>query len=286
MSISWYPGHMHKASKEMAKLISQIDMMIEVLDARMPLASSNPRLRELRGPRPCLHILNKADLADPVLTGQWLAWFNRQPGSHAVATDPQTSLKTADLVRHGQRLLQQQGRTKPKDRYQILIAGIPNVGKSTIMNRLLGRKVAKTGNEPAVTKGQQRIRLQDGWYLYDTPGLLWPRLEDQDAAYRLAMAGAIRNTAMEFEDVAFFAAELLQREFPQVLRDRYDIENPPADVEALLTLIAARRGCLRKNGQPDWHRVSERLLQDYRSGQLGRLTLERPPAPDSAPPPG
>ncbi len=279
MSISWYPGHMHKANKEMAKLMGQIDMMIEVLDARMPMASSNPRLRQLRGDRPCLHILNKADLADPVLTGQWLSWFNRQRGSHAVATDPDSSLKPADLVRHGQRLLQQLDRAVTRNRHQILIAGIPNVGKSTIMNRLLGRKVARTGNEPAVTKGQQRIRLQEGWYLIDTPGVLWPRLEDQEAAYRLAMAGAIRNTAMEFEDVAFFAAELFLRDFPARLKQRYDIDELPDDVESLMTLIAARRGCLRKNGQPDWHRVSERLLQDYRGGQLGHLTLESPPPP-------
>jgi len=186
-------------------------------------------------------------------------------------------------VRHGSRLLEARDRPDTAHRYQLLIAGIPNVGKSTVMNRLLGRKVAKTGNEPAITKGQQRIRLQDGWYLIDSPGVLWPRLEDQDAAYRLAMAGAIRNTAMEFEDVAFFAAELFLRAFPGVLRERYGLEVLPDDVETLMTRIAARRGCLRKNGQPDWHRVSERLLQDYRSGQLGRLTLESPPPPQPPP---
>lgn len=266
---------MHKANKEMARLMDRIDMMIEVLDARMPRASSNPKLRALRGTRPCLHILNKADLADPELTRQWLDWFNRQPGSRAIAADPDTALRPADLVRIARQLLGEEEQSGRR-RHQLLIAGIPNVGKSTIMNRLLGRKVAKTGNEPAVTKGQQRLRLQEGWYLIDTPGVLWPRLEDQEAAYRLAMAGAIRNTAMEFEDVAFHAGELFLRDYPEALQSRYQLDPLPENTETLMEQIAARRGCLRKNGQPDWHRVSERLLQDYRSGQLGRLTLEQP----------
>jgi len=278
MPISWYPGHMYKANKEMARLIKQIDVVLEVLDARMPAASRNPLLQKLRAERPCLHVLNKADLADPLLTKQWLSHFNRQPRSRAIATDHRSRLDKTDIIRECEILLAQTtpgGQLSARKR-QILIVGIPNVGKSTLMNRILGRKVAKTGNEPAVTKGQQRIRLSDNWYLYDTPGVLWPKLEDQQAAYRLALAGAIRNTAVEAEDVAFAAAEILARDFPHALQQRYQLEAVATDAETVLSDIAARRGCLRKNGQVDWHKVSTLLLNDYRSGQLGRMTLESP----------
>ncbi len=297
MPISWYPGHMYKANKEMQQLIRQIDVVIEVLDARMPAASANPLLARMRQDKPCLHILNKADLADAEATREWLEWFNSRPGNRAIATDHDSELNAGLIIGICEQLLKtgaadRQAEPDPdadaddtqarpgRRKRQIMITGIPNVGKSTVMNRILGRKIAKTGNEPAVTKGQQRIRLGEHWYLHDTPGVLWPKLEDQDAAYRLACAGAIRNTAMEYEDVAFFAAEWLLADYPQQLRERYQLDELPGTAEALLELIAARRGCLRKNGQPDWHKVSERLLQDYRSGQLGRMTLERPPTGD------
>jgi len=279
MPINWYPGHMHKANKEMARLINDIDVVLEVLDARMPAASSNPRIREIRGDKPCLHILNKADLADPDHTHTWLSWYNRRPGSRAIASDHRNSPDKTDIIRECEILLARQAADGqlPSRKRQIMIVGIPNVGKSTLMNRILGRKVAKTGNEPAVTKGQQRIRLSDNWYLYDTPGVLWPKLEDQAAAYRLACAGAIRNTAVEAEDVAFFAAEMLARDFPETLQQRYQLEQVAADAETTLADIAKRRGCLRKSGQVDWHKVSTLLLNDYRGGQLGRMTLELPP---------
>ncbi len=283
MPINWYPGHMYKATKEMARLVNDIDVLLEVLDARMPAASCNPKVHELRADKPCLHILNKADLADPQRTHDWLNWFNSRPGSRAIAADHRHNPSKTDIIRECEKLLVRQSDDGqiPARKRQIMIVGIPNVGKSTLMNRILGRKVAKTGNEPAVTKGQQRIRLSDNWYLYDTPGILWPKLEDQQAAYRLAVAGAIRNTAVDAEDVAFFAAELLAREFPETLLQRYQVQCETTDAETVLTNIAQRRGCLRKSGQVDWHKVSTLLLNDYRSGQLGRLTLERPPEAES-----
>ena len=161
-----------------------------------------------------------------------------------------------------------------------MIVGIPNVGKSTIMNQILGKKIARTGNEPAVTKGQQRVRLNDNWYLVDTPGVLWPRLEDQDAAYRLALSGAIRNTAIEFTDVALFSAQLLLEQFPHQLQQRYDLPSLPATGEGFLQQLAQARGCLRKDGDIDWNKVSELLIHDYRAGRFGLMTLERPPLQD------
>lgn len=308
MTISWYPGHMFKANKELAKLMQQIDIVIEVLDARMPYASSNPLMHKtrLRHHKPCLHILNKADLADPASTRAWLKYLNSQPGSRAIANGKDSLLSTDLIVGACQRLVDEQALMPVKEsvrgsesdesdsdpltdsdpkperyrqrKYNAVIAGIPNVGKSTLMNQIIGRKLAKTGNEPAVTKSQQRVKLNDQWYLFDTPGVLWPRLEDQQAAYRLAAAGAIRNTAIVFEDVAMVAAEFLLRDFPQALKARYKFTELPDNAEDFMIELANKRACRSKSGSIDWHRVSEILLHDFREGRLGNLTLEQPPA--------
>lgn len=304
MAISWYPGHMHKANKEMAAIIKKIDVVVEVLDARMPHASSNPLLKEMRQGKPCLRILNKADLADPAITRQWLAWFNREPLTMATTSSKDNRIGAKDVVFLAGKLIRQANAGKQADKtdrpassgnadldalrawkqenkkQHIMIVGIPNVGKSTIMNQILGKKIARTGNEPAVTKGQQRVRLNDNWYLVDTPGVLWPRLEDQDAAYRLALSGAIRNTAIEFTDVALFSAQLLLEQFPRQLQQRYDLPSLPATGEAFLQQLAEARGCLRKDGDIDWNKVSELLIHDYRAGRFGPMTLERPPLQD------
>lgn len=272
MTISWYPGHMFKANKEMAKIIKEIDVIIEILDARMPAASANPLLRKMRGSKPCLQILNKADMAQPEITREWLKYLNAQPNTRAIANGNDLRLPASAIVNQCELLISLE---RPRKR-QAMIVGIPNVGKSTLMNQIAGRKVARTGNEPAVTKGQQRIRLSDDWYLLDTPGVLWPKLEDQQAAYRLACSGAIRNTAMEFEDVAMFAAEFLLRDFPDRLRDRYGLKELPGTAEALLEKLAVSKA-YTKGGHVDWHRISELLLNDFRAGKLGRITLERPP---------
>lgn len=276
MKINWYPGHMFKANKELAKLMQQIDVVIEVLDARMPAASANPMLEGMRSKhhKPCVHVLNKADLADPKATAAWINYFNSKPGSAALINGKDQLLSVENLLWQCQRLVGQEQR-----KYNAVICGIPNVGKSTLMNQIAGRKLAKTGNEPAVTKAQQRIKLNDQWYLFDTPGVLWPKLEDQDAAHRLACAGAIRNTAIVFEDVAFYAAEFLLRDFPDSLKNRYGMDTLPDDAEQFMTELAGKRGCRGRYGGVDWHKVSEILLHDYREGKLGRLTLEPAPPP-------
>ena len=276
MTISWYPGHMRKASKELAKIMRKTHAVIEILDARIPAASSNPLLASIRGQIPCIKVLSKADLADASITRAWRSYFNAQDGCLCLLNGLDNKLSAVDVISAADRLLRHSRDQLPAKR-QLVIVGIPNVGKSTLLNQIADRKIAKTGNEPAVTKTQQRVRLDEKWYLVDTPGLLWPKLEDQTGAYRLACTGTIRNTAVEAEDVAWFVAEWLLREHRQALSDRYQLHASIEKPEQLLQSIAESRGCIGKGGRPDWHKTAETLLNDYRSGKLGRFSLEHPP---------
>lgn len=275
MTISWYPGHMHKARKQLTEAMRNTDVVVEVLDARVPQASANPLLAELRDQLPCIRILNKTDLADPRLTALWHKSLVGQQSTRCLLNGNDRQLTRAELMIACRELVEETD--DPARTYQVLITGIPNVGKSTLLNQILSRKVAKTGNEPAVTKGQQRVKLEDGWFLVDTPGMMWPKLEDQQAAYRLACLGTIRNTAIDLEDIGWFAAEMLLRDFYPLLENRYKLKSKPSETEELLTLLARTHGCLSRGGSVDWHRVSELLLDDLRSGRLGRITLESPP---------
>ena len=264
---------MYKAKKEMAKTIQKMDVIIEILDARLPHSSANPMLQEMTKGTPRLRILNKADLAIPQITQSWQHYFNQQSNCQALINSLDKKLKSSEIVSKCQYLV---SCMPPKKKYQGMIVGIPNVGKSTLINQILQRKVAKTGNEPAITKSQSRIKLSDKWTMSDTPGVLWPKMEDQLVAYRLASTGAIRNTAIESEDIALFVAEALQADFPDLLRSRYQLTEVPDKGEAILEAIALRRGCVGRNLRIDWHKVSELLLNDFRSGKLGRISLEKP----------
>lgn len=275
MAISWYPGHMHKAVKELTKLMQGIKVVIEVLDARTPQSSSNPMLASIIEERPRIKILNKADLADPETTELWQAHFNSFKDCICVINGTDNQLSPNSLVESAKRLIKATG-TESKSNKQLVIVGIPNVGKSTLLNHFAGRKVARTGNEPAVTRGQQRVKLTEGWYLVDTPGLLWPRLEDQEAAYRLAVTGTIRNTAVEADDIAWFAAELLLEKYRERLVGRYEIDEQVFNAEDLFNFIASTRGTLTKKGRPDMNKTAVLLLNDFRSGRLGRFSLETP----------
>lgn len=274
MAIQWFPGHMHKARVEMAELLPKVDLVIEILDARIPYSSENPMLEELRGDKPFLKILNKSDLADDQWTSAWKAHFEKQRSVRARAV---TTSEPSQIRRIADDCLKmfpdKQGIGK---QVTAMICGIPNVGKSTLINILAGRKVAKTGNEPAVTKGQQRINLRNGVRLFDTPGVLWPNLANENGGYRLATIGSIKDTAMEYEDVAYFAVTYLLDVYPDRLAERYKLEEtPPAPLEAL-DVIGKKRGCLNKRGIVDYERVAKILLTELRAGKLGRLTLETP----------
>jgi len=276
MTLSWYPGHMHKASKELAKIMRKTDAVIEVLDARMPQSSCNPLLAQIREQRPCIRILNKSDLADNQVTSTWAQYFSKLDNSACLINGHDKKISRSDLIRTVKKLISNIDNTT-LIQGQIVIDGIPNVGKSSLLNQLADRKLARTGNEPAVTKGQQRVKLEDGWYLIDTPGMLWPKLEDQDSAYRLAIAGTIRNTAVEAADIAWFLAELLLTDYPERVASRYNFESANKDPEELFIAVAKLRGSLGRGGKPDMNKTAEILLNDFRSGKLGKFSLEAPP---------
>ena len=274
MAINWYPGHMHKANKDMTEALPQVDLIIELLDCRLPYSSQNPAIAELGKDKPCIKILSKSDLADPAITALWQNYCER-------TASVKTLLTTLDQPDKAQKLLNlihklAPARPKAGSKLLAMITGIPNVGKSTLINAVAGRKVAKTGDEPAMTKGLQKIKLSDGVVGLDTPGILWPKIHNENSAYRLAASGAIRDTAMEVEDVAFYLSNFLLQHYPQLLQARYELDALPRSEMEFLELAGARRGCLRGGGHVDLEKISSILVSEFRGGKLGRITLETP----------
>ena len=276
MTIQWFPGHMTSARKKAAETMALTDVVIEVLDARLPEASRNPMIEELRlhRQRPCLKILNKADLADPQVTSAWLAYYNNQQGVKAVALSCKKASDVAKVTGLCRSLAAHRGtHLKP---LRMMIIGIPNVGKSTLINALLKRRVAKVGDEPAVTKAQQRVDLGPTMTLIDTPGMLWPKIEHPGDGLMLAASHAVGNNAMIDEEVATFLADVLVLRYPGLVAGRYGFAMAGLDGVGVIAAVAKRRGYLQKGGAPDLEKAALTLLQDYRSGVLGRISLETP----------
>lgn len=274
MLIQWYPGHMHKASKEVKEILPQIDLIIEILDARIPFSSQNPMLAALRGDKPCIKVLSKSDLADPEITQQWQSYLEQEQGVKTLALSIEQPEKMRQLTELCHRMLPNKiGSDKP---IHTLIMGIPNVGKSTLINMLAGRMIAKTGNEPAITKTQQRIDIGNGIILLDTPGMLWPNVDNKNSGYRLATTGAIKDTAISHDSIAFFAAEYLLQHYPDLLQTRFQLDVIPANEQELMDIIGRKRGCLRSGGRIEMDKVSKILLAELRAGTIGRISLETP----------
>ena len=273
-SIQWFPGHMHKARKEIEEAIPRIDIIIEVLDARIPFSSENPMIRRIRKDKLVIKVLNKRDLADPEMTALWLAHLEKEQGVKAIAITTNEISEVNKIMELCQKLVPH--RTDMGKQIRTIIMGIPNVGKSTIINTLIGRVVAKTGNQPAVTRQQQRINLPNGIVLSDTPGILWPKVENPHSGFRLAATGAVKDTAMEYDEVAFYTVEYLAKAYPEQLKKRYQIESLPTNDVELMEAIGEKRGCLRSGGRIDLHKASEILINDLRNGALGPITLEHP----------
>ena len=275
MRINWFPGHMNKARRLIGETMPKVSLVIEVLDARLPHSSENPLVPELRGETPCIKVLNKRDLADPDATARWVRWLERERNVRALPLsrdEPELAYGIMDLGRE----LVGDARWTRAGGVRAMILGIPNVGKSTLINTLAGRKVAKTANKPAVTQEQQKVRIDAHLSLLDTPGFLWPRLDPPECGYRLASSGAIKDAVLDLEDIAWWLAGELRTRYPAELKARFDLDELPEDTEELMVEIAMRRGARGRKGRMDMHKVSEILIGEFRSGKLGRISLETP----------
>jgi ribosome biogenesis GTPase A len=276
MSIQWFPGHMNAARKKAAESMEKIDLVIEVVDARLPQASANPMIEQLRKARqrPCLKILNKSDLADPEATKAWIAHYSAQKDVFAVALSCKKPSDVAKVPGFAMKLAPHRGTAlKP---LRMMIMGIPNVGKSTLMNALLKKRVAKVGDEPAVTKTQQRLYLGNNMVLIDTPGMLWPKIEHPTDGLMLAASHAVGINAVIEEEVATFLAEILLQRYPQLISARYGFPTDGIDAVSVIEGVAKRRSFRLKGGEPDYEKAAHTLLIDYRSGALGGISLETP----------
>jgi len=276
MTIQWFPGHMNAARRKAAEKMASSDLVIEVLDARIPEASTNPMVHELRNARqrPCLKLLNKADLADPEATRAWLEHYNRQEGVKAVAISCRKPSDVAKVPALCQQLAPH--RNDGTKRLRMIIMGIPNVGKSTLLNALLKRKVAKVGDEPAVTRMQQTFDLGGYMTVTDTPGMMWPKIEYDSDGFMLAVCHAIGRNAVIDEEVAIFLLDCLSRDYPSRLVERYGVAPDRMDAPEVLESIGRRRGCLVKGGAIDLEKASRIVLNDFRQASLGPISLETP----------
>ncbi len=290
MAIQWYPGHMHKAQKEIKQALPSVDLIIEVLDARIPYSSANPVIADMsvfKGmEKPVIKLLNKTDLADPKLTQAWREHFEAQENVKALPVMGQEVATLSKIIELAKKLAP--ARVDKGANVRAMIMGIPNVGKSTIINGLSGRKIAKVGNEPAVTQRQQRIDLEGNVTLFDTPGILWPKIENKHSSLRLAISGAIKDTVLDYDEIAYYLVEYLNQYYPNLLQAHYQIKDEVDDqlqqpwldedsaILAIIEAIGKKRGCLVGGGRIDLDKVCKIIIKDYRQAILGNITLESP----------
>jgi len=278
MAIQWFPGHMKVTKNAITERIKTIDVVIELLDARLPGSSANPMLAQLTGKRPKLKVLNKQDLADPARTAEWLAWYNAQPATQAIGLDASEKTPALRLLAACRQLAPNRGgMDKP---LRLLICGVPNVGKSTLMNTLAGRKAAKTGDEAGVTRVEQRINLASDCYLFDTPGMLWPKIIVEKGGYHLAASGAVGRNAYDDEEVALELLNSLKGHYAALLAARYKLDDLDTIAtrhdDELLAEIGRKRGAVMTGGRVNLAKAAEIVINDFRSAALGRITLESP----------
>ncbi|MBS4189211.1 ribosome biogenesis GTPase YlqF [Bacillus sp. FJAT-49705] len=280
MTIQWFPGHMAKARRQVTEKLKLVDIIYELVDARIPYSSRNPMIDEIIQHKPRIILLNKADMADKEKTKQWVKYFNEQ-GLKAIAINSQAGQGMKEIVAASQEILKEKfDRMKSKGvkprAIRAMIVGIPNAGKSTLINRLAKRNLAKTGNTPGVTKAQQWIKVGKELELLDTPGILWPKFEDQEVGLKLALTGAIKDTILNLQDIAIYALRFLEKSYPERMKDRYSLEVIPEDIVELFDEIGKLRGCLMGRGEIDYDKVTELIIRDFRTEKLGPITLEKP----------
>lgn len=279
MNYQWYPGHMTKAKRMMQEDIKLIDLVIEIIDARVPLSSRNPDIDELGKNKARLIILNKSDLADEKKNDAWAAWFQGK-GCFTAKVNARSGAgmkKIQDTIQEAckEKIERDRKRGIMNRPVRAMVVGIPNAGKSTFINTLAGKACAKTGNKPGITKGKQWIRLNKNIELLDTPGILWPKFEDQLVGLKLAVVGSIKDELLQSEELAMWLIAYLRKEYAGLLTERYQIEEDGTDLE-ILERIAQSRGCRLKGNLPDYPKTAALIVEDFRSGRLGRITLERP----------
>jgi ribosome biogenesis GTPase A len=286
MTIQWFPGHMTKARRQIEDKLKLIDVVIELLDARIPLSSRNPMIDDILKDKPRLVLLNKADLADPGVTAAWVAYF-KASGLDALPIDAVSGNQIKEIVPRCKVLFKHKIDAQirkgiiPRS-VRALIVGIPNVGKSTLINRLAGKKIAATGDKPGVTKGQQWIKMGTEMELLDTPGILWPKFEDQNVGLRLAATGAIKEELLHADEIAFFVIRYLSEHYPNFLTERFAIETMPLDLSdvneivKVMESIGRKRGIVQSGGRIDLDKTSMVILRELRAGKMGRISLEEP----------
>ena len=277
MNVQWYPGHMTKAKRQMQEDIKLIDLIIELVDARVPLSSRNPDIDELGKNKARLILLNKADLADERQNEAWKEYFQNK-GFHVVKVNSRSgagmkAIQNVIMEACKEKIERDRKRGIKNRPIRAMVVGIPNVGKSTFINTFAGKACAKTGNKPGVTKGKQWIRLNKGVELLDTPGILWPKFEDQQVGLRLAYIGSINDEILNLEELALNLIKFLKETYPGALEERYGVSEDGSDLD-VLTEIAKKRGCLKKGEELDYSKASNILFDEFRGGKIGRITLE------------
>ena len=280
MNIQWYPGHMTKTRRQIEADLKQVDAVCEIVDARIPISSRNPDIDSICGTKPRIMILNRMDLADPDATNRWAQYY-RNRGWAAVQTDCKSRKGINNFTPAVRQVLHEKlerdaarGMNRP---LRVMVVGIPNVGKSTLINQISGRKGAKAENRPGVTRGKQWVTVDGGLLLLDTPGILWPKFDDANVGMMLAYTGAVKEGILDIEELSSFLMELLWKRYPQAVKDRYGIEaEPDTPGYELLQLAGKKRGFLLARGEINTERMAKVLLDEYRSGKLGRFTLELP----------
>lgn len=282
MHINWYPGHMKKTKELIQKNLKLVDVVVELLDARIPISSRNPQIDELVGQKPRVVLLNKYDLCDQRILKDWIQYYkdrgivaipiNSISGDGVKTLLKQVKVETKPLVDK----MKSQGRVPRAIR--MMIVGIPNVGKSSLINKLVGKKAAKTGNKPGVTKGKQWIRVRDDIELFDTPGILWPKIDDQESGLNLAFTGAINDETLIIEDIGFYLVKRIAEKYPDVMVKRYKLEMDFEEVETIeiVDAIAKFKNFYDRSKDVDYNRVAKLVINDFRSGRLGHITLEQP----------
>ena len=280
MNIQWYPGHMTKTRRQMEADLKQVDAVCEIVDARIPISSRNPDIDAICGSKPRILVLNRTDLADPNATQKWADYFKSR-GMAVIATDCKSRRGIAEFTPAARAAcaekLQRDAARGMNRPLRVMVVGIPNVGKSTLINQISGRKGAKAENRPGVTRGKQWVTVDSGLLLLDTPGILWPKFEDREVGMMLAFTGAVKEGVIDLEELACHLMELLHRYYPQALLDRYKIEAPAGTKGwELLEMAGKNRGYLLSGGEIHTERMAKVLVDEFRSGKLGKFTLEMP----------